>query len=141
VGLFRLLSTFHWVWDGGILAFGGVVGEGALDFAGGTFVHISSGVSSLGCCLFMSRRLSLGTDAMRPYNLTYTALGAAMLWVARFGFKAGSQLTPDGVAFSAFVITHLSAPARAVSWALMEWILHGKPSILGAASGAVAGLV
>ena len=141
MGLFRLLFTFHWVWDGGILAFGGVVEEGALNFAGGTFVHISSGVSSLGCCLFMGRRLSLGMDAMRPYNLAYTALGAEMLWVAWFGFKARSQLTSDGVAFGASIITRLLAPARAVSWTLMEWILHGKISIIGAASGAAAGSV
>lgn len=133
----------HWVWDGGILAFGekGAIAGGALDFAGGTVVHISSGISALVCALFLGKRLGFGSEDMRPHNLTYTALGAGMLWVGWFGFNAGSELASDGVAASAFVVTHFSAAAGAVAWAITEWLLQGKPSILGAASGAVAGLV
>ena len=91
--------------------------------------------------LFLGKRLGFGSEDMRPHNLTYTALGAGMLWVGWFGFNAGSELASDGVAASAFVVTHFSAAAGAVAWALIEWLLQGKPSILGAASGAVAGLV
>ncbi|MCA9122684.1 MAG: ammonium transporter [Planctomycetales bacterium] len=133
----------HWVWGGGILAFGEEhsLAGGALDFAGGTVVHISSGVSALVCALLIGRRLGFGTDDMRPHNLTYTALGAGMLWVGWFGFNAGSELASDGLAASAFVVTHFSAAAGAVSWALIEWLTRGKASVLGAASGAVAGLV
>lgn len=133
----------HWVWDGGVLAFGEdhAFAGGALDFAGGTVVHISSGITALVCCLFMGRRLGFGTEDLRPHNLTYTALGAGMLWVGWFGFNAGSELASDGVASSAFVVTHFSAAAGAVAWALAEWMVHRRPSILGTASGAVAGLV
>ena len=142
----------HWVWDGGILAFDGdsymVEGAessswsgGALDFAGGTVVHISSGVSALVCAMVLGRRNGWGTDDMRPHNLTYTALGAAMLWVGWFGFNAGSELASDGLTSSAFAATHFSAAAGAVAWAAYEWLTRGKPSVLGAASGAVAGLV
>ncbi len=133
----------HWVWDGGILAYGsphGILG-GALDFAGGTVVHISSGVSALVCALVMGKRLGFGSESMRPHNLTYTTLGAAMLWVGWFGFNAGSQLGSDSVAASAFAATHFSAAAGTVAWAGLEWIIRGKPSVLGACSGAVAGLV
>jgi len=140
----------HWVWDGGVLAFGGdwtgdgkvdAYGGGALDFAGGTVVHISSGVSALICALLIGPRLGFGSEDLRPHNLTYTALGAAMLWVGWFGFNAGSQLASDGVAASAFCVTHFSAAAGAIAWAAIEWTSQGKPTILGAASGAVAGLV
>jgi Amt family ammonium transporter len=133
----------HWVWDGGILAFGGdssLMG-GALDFAGGTVVHISSGVSALICAILIGPRLGFGSEDMRPHNLTYTALGAGMLWVGWFGFNAGSELLSDGLTSSAFAVTHFSAAAGAVGWAAIEWITRGKPSVLGAASGAVAGLV
>ena len=137
----------HWVWDGGILAFvktgaegHGLMG-GALDFAGGTVVHISSGVSALICALLIGRRLGFGSEDMRPHNLTYTALGAGMLWVGWFGFNAGSELASDSLASSAFVVTHLSAAAGTLGWVIMEWIARGKPSVLGGASGAVAGLV
>jgi len=141
----------HWVWDGGLLAFvttadrtagsgHGLMG-GALDFAGGTVVHISSGVSALLCAVMIGRRLGFGSEDMRPHNLTYTALGAAMLWVGWFGFNAGSELLSDKLTSSAFAVTHFSAAAGAVAWALAEWVLQGKPSVLGAASGAVAGLV
>jgi Amt family ammonium transporter len=132
----------HWVWDGGILAYGstGLAG-GALDYAGGTVVHISSGISALVCALVMGKRLGYGSEPMPPHNLTYTALGAAMLWVGWFGFNAGSQLASDGLTASAFAATHFSAAAGTLSWAGLEWLTRGKPSILGACSGAVAGLV
>jgi ammonium transporter, Amt family len=133
----------HWVWGGGLLAYGedhAILG-GALDFAGGTVVHISSGVSALVCALLLGRRLGMGSEPMPPHNLTYTVLGAAMLWVGWFGFNAGSQLGSDGVAAQAFMNTHFSAAAGTIAWAGAEWILRGKPSALGAASGAVAGLV
>jgi Amt family ammonium transporter len=133
----------HWVWGGGILAFGGegAWAGGALDFAGGTVVHISSGVSALLCAILIGRRLGFGHDDMRPHNLTYTAMGAAMLWVGWFGFNAGSAGASNGLAANAFVVTHFSAAAGAIAWAGMEWCMRGKPSILGTASGAVAGLV
>jgi Amt family ammonium transporter len=133
----------HWVWDGGLLAYGSShsLANGALDFAGGTVVHISSGVSALVCALVMGKRLGYGSEPMPPHNLTYTVLGAAMLWVGWFGFNAGSELASDGLAASAFCVTHFAAAAGCLAWAGMEWITRGKPSVLGAASGAVAGLV
>ncbi len=133
----------HWVWDGGVLAYGAewALAGGALDFAGGTVVHISSGVSALICALVIGKRLGHGHEPMPPHNLTYTAMGAAMLWVGWFGFNAGSQLASDGLAASAFMVTHFSAAAGAVTWAALEWLQRGKPSILGTSSGAVAGLV
>ncbi|MCA9149226.1 MAG: ammonium transporter [Planctomycetales bacterium] len=133
----------HWVWAGGVLAYGEewAIANGALDFAGGTVVHISSGASALVCAILIGRRLGFGTEDMRPHNLTYTALGAAMLWVGWFGFNAGSAAASNDLAVSAFVVTHFSAAAGAVAWAVIEWIVRGKASILGAASGAVAGLV
>ncbi len=133
----------HWVWGGGILAFGedhAIMG-GALDFAGGTVVHISSGISALLCAIVLGRRGGMGTSDMRPHNLTYTTLGAGMLWVGWFGFNAGSELASDGLAASAFATTHFSAAAGVLGWCIYEWITSGKPSVLGAASGAVAGLV
>jgi len=138
----------HWVWDGGLLAFDFSKGTkfdcawvGALDFAGGTVVHISSGVSALVCALVMGRRLGFGHEPMPPHNLTYTVIGAALLWVGWFGFNAGSALAANGQAASAFAATHFAAAAAALGWAGMEWILRGKPTVLGACSGAVAGLV
>jgi Amt family ammonium transporter len=133
----------HWVWDGGILAFNSphAISGGALDFAGGTVVHISSGVSALICALLIGKRKGFGHDDMRPHNLTYTVLGAAMLWVGWFGFNAGSELLADHLTSSAFCVTHFSAAAGLLGWTLYEWITHGKPTTLGAASGAVAGLV
>lgn len=133
----------HWVWGGGILAYGATdaILGGALDFAGGTVVHISSGVSALICALVIGKRLGHGGEPMPPHNLTYTTLGAAMLWVGWFGFNAGSELASDGLAASAFAATHFSAAAGAITWAGLEWIIRRKPSVLGASSGAVAGLV
>lgn len=141
----------HWVWDAGILGFatsasikdGSSVawGGGALDFAGGTVVHISSGVSALVCALLIGKRKGFGHDDMRPHNLTYTVLGAAMLWVGWFGFNAGSELASDHLATSAFATTHFSAAAGLLGWVIYEWLTTGKPTVLGAASGLVAGLV
>jgi len=142
-GTFIYCPLCHWVWGGGILAFGEdhAIWGGALDFAGGTVVHISSGISALICALMIGRRKGYGSSDMRPHNLTYTALGAAMLWVGWFGFNAGSELLSDHLTASAFAVTHFSAAAGAVAWGVYEWLTHGKPSVLGVASGAVAGLV
>jgi ammonium transporter, Amt family len=133
----------HAVWGGGVLQYGSpnAWAGGALDFAGGTVVHISSGVSALICALVLGKRLGFGSEPMPPHNLTYTALGAALLWVGWFGFNAGSALHADGLAASAFAATHVAAAAAGLTWAGMEWIIRGKPSILGACSGVVAGLV
>jgi len=137
----------HWVWDGGLLAYGsphakiGSFESGALDFAGGTVVHISSGITALVCALVLGKRLGYGQEAMPPHNLTYTVLGAAMLWVGWFGFNAGSALSAGDLAASAFVATHFAAAAGTLAWPALEWIFHGKPTVLGACSGAVAGLV
>jgi len=133
----------HWVWGNGILMYGqaGAWAGGALDFAGGTVVHISSGTSALICALLIGRRSGFGQEDMRPHNLTYTALGAAMLWVGWFGFNAGSELASDGVAASAFCVTHFAAAAGGLAWATYDWLTRGKPTVLGTASGIVAGLV
>jgi Amt family ammonium transporter len=137
----------HWVWGGGILMYGaknaetGIFAPGALDFAGGTVVHISSGVSALVCALVLGKRIGFGKEPMPPHNMTYTALGAAMLWVGWFGFNAGSALAANGLAASAFAATHFAAAAGGLSWAAMEWIFRGKPTVLGTCSGVVAGLV
>jgi Amt family ammonium transporter len=138
----------HAVWDGGLLAYDFTTFEktghavvGALDFAGGTVVHISSGVSALICALMIGKRLGFGHEPMPPHNLTYTCLGAAMLWVGWFGFNAGSALSAGGAAAGAFANTHFAAAAGALAWPLLEWLLRGKPTVLGTASGAVAGLV
>jgi Amt family ammonium transporter len=127
----------HWVWGVG----GWMGGMGALDFAGGTVVHISSGVSALAAALFIGRRLGWGSTAFIPHNLPMTVTGAAILWFGWFGFNAGSALACNGLAAGAFVVTHAAAAAAAVSWMAVEWIHRGKPTTLGAASGAVAGLV
>jgi Amt family ammonium transporter len=133
----------HWVWGGGILSFGSkyAIFGGALDFAGGTVVHISSGVSALICALLLGKRLGYGKTAMPPHNLTYTAIGAAMLWVGWFGFNAGSAVSAGHLASSAFMVTHFCAAAAGLTWAGLEWVFRGKPSVLGACSGVVAGLV
>jgi ammonium transporter, Amt family len=142
-GTLVYIPLCHWVWDGGMLSFGKpyAIAGGALDFAGGTVVHISSGVSALVCALLIGKRLGYGHEPMPPHNLTYTTLGAGMLWVGWFGFNAGSQLSSDAIAASTFVATHFAAAAGALAWAGMEWITRGKPSVLGACSGLVAGLV
>jgi Amt family ammonium transporter len=114
---------------------------GALDFAGGTVVHISSGMSALVCALWMGKRIGFGNDPMPPHNLPFTLVGAALLWFGWFGFNAGSAGAASGLAVSAFVATNTAAAAAALTWMLAEWWSNGKPTMLGAASGAVAGLV
>jgi Amt family ammonium transporter len=130
----------HWVWGkGGWMGTNG--GMGALDFAGGTVVHISSGISALVAALLMGKRLGYPHEQMVPHNLPFSVVGAAMLWVGWFGFNAGSALSSGALATSAFVATNTATAAAALSWMLAEWMQHGKPTVLGAASGAVAGLV
>ena len=127
----------HWVWaDGGWLR-----KLGALDFAGGTVVHISSGVSALVCAIVMGKRRGYGHQPMQPHNLPMTVMGAGLLWVGWFGFNAGSALEANGLAVSAFLATNTGAAAAALGWMFTEWMMRGKPTVLGAASGAVAGLV
>ena len=126
----------HWVWGGGWIE-----EIGALDFAGGNVVHINAGVAGLVLALVLGKRTGYGKDAMFPSSVTLTALGAAMLWFGWFGFNAGSQLAADGVAASAFMVTNTSAAMGALAWMFAEWFVDKKPSLLGLASGAVAGLV
>ncbi len=127
----------HWVWGPG----GWLSKMGALDFAGGTVVHINAGVAALACALVIGKRKGYGTAAMMPHNLTLTLLGAGLLWFGWFGFNAGSALKADAGASMAFVATHMATAAAALSWVFAEWIIKGKPTTLGIASGAVAGLV
>jgi Amt family ammonium transporter len=127
----------HWVWGAG----GWLHNLGVLDFAGGTVVHISSGVSGLVAALVLGKRIGHGKEPMIPHNLPFTVLGASMLWFGWFGFNAGSALAANGLAASAFIATNTAAAASALSWMIIEWWHHGKPTALGAASGAVAGLV
>jgi Amt family ammonium transporter len=127
----------HWVWG----ADGWLHRLGALDFAGGTVVHISSGVSALAAVLIIGRRQGYLREPMLPNNLTLTLTGAGLLWVGWFGFNAGSALAANALAVSAFVVTNLGAAAATLSWVIAEWLWVGKPTVLGAASGAVAGLV
>jgi len=127
----------HWVWGVG----GWLRNLGALDFAGGTVVHICSGVSALCCAIVLGRRKGYGHEEFKPHNLTMTLTGTALLWFGWFGFNAGSALSANGLAANAFVVTNTAASAGAVSWMLLEWLHRGKPTALGAASGAVAGLV
>lgn len=132
----------HMVWgNGGLLnAFlGGTIPT--LDFAGGTVVHITSGVSALVCAIVMGKRRGFPTEPMKPHSLVLSFIGACLLWVGWFGFNAGSALGSGSLAASAFVATHFGAAAAACGWLLAEWLQHGKPSILGGISGAVAGLV
>lgn len=146
-GTFVYCPLCHWVWDGGLLAFvrtgesGHGLAGGGLDFAGGTVVHLSSGVAALVVALVLGKRLGYGREPMPPHNLTYTAVGAALLWVGWLGFNAGSTLVCDELTSSVFVATHLSAAAGAMTWAAIEWRRRGKPSILGTCTGIVAGLV
>lgn len=133
----------HWVWSdyGWCSEFNKAATIHAIDFAGGTVVHITSGLSALVCALMIGKRLGFGQEPMPPHNLSYTYIGAALLWVGWFGFNGGSALAADARAVNAFVATHMASAAGVIAWAGMEWILRGKPSILGACSGAVAGLV
>jgi Amt family ammonium transporter len=136
-GTFVYNPLAHWVWG-----VGGWMGKmGALDFAGGTVVHISSGISALAAALIVGKRLGYGSTAYIPHNVPMTITGAAILWFGWFGFNAGSALACNGLAANAFVVTHIASALAALSWMFMEWWHRGKPTTLGAASGAVAGLV
>ena len=126
----------HWVWGGGWL------GElGALDFAGGNVVHINSGVAALAAAVIFGKRLGFGSEPMEPHNVPMVVLGAGLLWFGWFGFNAGSALSADGNAVNAFVVTNTAAAAGILGWTAAAWLLDGKPTVIGAASGAVAGLV
>jgi Amt family ammonium transporter len=127
----------HWVWGVG----GWLRSLGALDFAGGLVVHISSGVSALAAAIIIGKRKGHGHEHMPPHNLTMTLLGAALLWFGWFGFNGGSALASGALATSAFLMTHIAAATATLSWLIVEWKHRGKPTLLGAASGAVAGLV
>jgi Amt family ammonium transporter len=134
--LFIYSPMAHWVWGGGWM------GEmGALDFAGGAVVHMSSAAAALAACLIVGKRRGYGKEPHIPHNLPMTILGAGMLWFGWFGFNAGSALAADGLAANAFVVTHIAAGTAALSWIGVEWMHRGKPTTLGAASGAIAGLV
>ncbi|MBK7251504.1 MAG: ammonium transporter [Gammaproteobacteria bacterium] len=128
--LTRVAAHAGWLWR-----------KGALDFAGGTVVHINAGVAGLVAAWFLGKRIGLGRDVMAPHNLTFTMIGTALLWVGWFGFNAGSNLEANGTAALAFVNTLLATAVAVLAWTFVEWLAKGKPSMLGAASGAVAGLV
>ncbi len=125
----------HWVWGGGWLAKMGI-----LDFAGGLVIHLNCGVAALVAALVVGKRRGYGTRAFIPHNLTLTLFGIGILWFGWFGFNAGSRLAVDGVAANAFIVTHMAAAIGSITWVLAEWVLRGKPTTLGLASGAVAGL-
>lgn len=126
----------HWVWGGGFLA-----QLGALDFAGGLVIHILSGVSGLTICILLGKRHGYGKRAIVPHNIPMTVLGASILWIGWFGFNAGSALGANELAANAFLVTHVAAASGLLGWVLVEWIRHGKPTVIGAVSGCVAGLV
>ncbi len=134
--VFVYAPVAHWVWGGGWLG-----GMGALDFAGGTVVHINSGISALVCAIMLGKRHGFPDQPPSPHNLTMTVTGASMLWVGWFGFNAGSALAADGAAGMAMLVTHMSSAAAALTWMFIEWSKFGKPSALGIVTGAVAGLV
>ena len=127
----------HWVWE----PTGWLAAKGVLDYAGGTVVHINAGIAGLASCLVLGKRLGYGKEAMPPHNLVLTLIGASLLWVGWFGFNGGSAVAADGRAGMAMAATQFATAAAALSWMFAEWISKGKPSVLGIASGAVAGLV
>ena len=138
IGLWTLVvyaPVAHWVWEPG----GWLAQMGALDFAGGSVVHVNAGVAGLVCAWFLGRRAGYGREPFEPYNLGLTMAGAGMLWVGWFGFNAGSAVAADGRAGLAMAVTHLAAAAGALSWMLGEWVVRGRPSLLGLCSGLVAG--
>ncbi|MGC8925325.1 MAG: ammonium transporter [Calditerrivibrio sp.] len=134
--IFVYAPIAHWVWGGGFIG-----SIGALDFAGGTVVHINAGVTGLVLALLAGKRRDYGKTAIIPSSIVLTVLGAALLWFGWFGFNAGSQLAADGVAANAFLVTNTSAAVGAITWIIIEWIVAKHPTMLGAASGAIAGLV
>jgi Amt family ammonium transporter len=127
----------HMVWGGGWIG----AKLGALDFAGGLVVHMSSGYSALVACLFLGKRQGHGKEPMPPHSVPLTVIGAGLLWFGWFGFNAGSQLAADGKAGLAFLTTHTASASAMIAWAAIEWLHRGKPTVLGAATAAVAGLV
>jgi len=127
----------HWVWEPS----GWLNARGVLDFAGGTVVHINAGIAGLASAFALGKRQGFGRESLAPHNLTLTLIGASLLWVGWFGFNAGSAVASDGRAGMAFAVTHIATAAAALSWMFVEWVAKGKPSVLGIASGAVAGLV
>ncbi|HEY5301849.1 MAG TPA: ammonium transporter, partial [Acetobacteraceae bacterium] len=132
----------HWVWSATGWLGTGVFGlPGAADFAGGTVVHINAGVAGLVCALVLGKRVGYGHDNMAPYNVSFALIGASLLWVGWFGFNAGSAVGANGRAGMAMAVTQIATAAAALAWAFAEWATKGKPSVLGIASGAVAGLV
>ncbi len=133
---FSYIPVWHMAWGGGLFA-----GWGVLDFAGGTVVHINAGVAALVVCIMIGSRTGYPTEPMRPHSLVLTVVGASMLWVGWFGFNAGSEFAADGIAGMAMLVTQISTATAVVVWMLIEWFGHGKPSILGMATAAVAGLV
>jgi Amt family ammonium transporter len=140
MGLWSLcvyVPVAHWVWEPG----GWLARLGALDFAGGTVVHVNAGVAGLVCAWILGPRQGYGREPFEPYNLGFTMVGAGLLWVGWFGFNAGSAVAADGRAGLAMAVTHLAAAAGALAWTLAEWIARGRPSLLGLCSGLVAGLV
>ncbi len=134
--IFVYAPVTHWVWGGGFLGEAGV-----LDFAGGTVVHINAGVAGLVAAILVGKREGYGREPMPPHNLVYTVTGASLLWVGWFGFNAGSAVAADRLAGMAMAVTQIATAAAALAWMFCEWLLRGKPSVLGIASGAVAGLV
>ncbi|HIJ77723.1 MAG: ammonium transporter [Desulfobulbaceae bacterium] len=130
------LPVCHWVWGGGWMA-----GHGGLDFAGGTVIHINSGAAALVAALVFGKRKGWGRESFHPHNLSMTVLGAGLLWFGWFGFNAGSALAADGIAVNALFTTQVAAGAAILSWLVAEWMVQGKPTTLGAASGGIAGLV
>jgi ammonium transporter, Amt family len=135
--LFVYAPIAHWVWEAG----GWLSVKGVLDFAGGTVVHINAGIAALAAVLVMGKRVGYGKEPMAPHNLTLTVIGAALLWVGWFGFNAGSAVAADGRAGMAMAVTQIATAAAALAWMFTEWLIKKKPSVLGIASGAVAGLV
>ncbi len=133
---FSYLPVCHMAWGGGIFGDWGV-----LDFAGGTVVHINAGIAGLVACILIGKRVGYPRDQIKPNSMPFCLIGASMLWVGWFGFNAGSQLAADGVAGMAMLVTQIATATAAISWMFLEWIRHGKPSVLGIATGAVAGLV
>lgn len=136
----------HWVWGAGgwlglVAEANGDVGIKALDFAGGTVVHVNAGIAALAAAMMYGKRHGFGRDPMEPHDITMIVIGAALLWFGWFGFNAGSALAANALASNAFVVTHLASAAAACTWVAMSWIFAGKPSAIGAAAGAVAGLV
>ncbi len=133
---FCYVPIWHMVWGGGFLS-----QLGAIDFAGGTVVHINAGVAALVGCILVGKRMGYGSEAMPPHNLPFTMIGASLLWVGWFGFNVGSELAADGTAGMVLANTQLATSAAVISWVMLEWFSKGKPTMLGAASGAIAGLV